>query len=107
MALIPSLLNDKMQSVFLDELIILLEKAKIPVAAARGKTKAFLELFPLESFEEAQAKLKKYSDLNPEFREVYIYFLREKENMRKDILLERMQKLIHRNKIDEAVNLVK
>jgi len=85
-------LTEKLEQLFLDQLITLLESESIEVEKSKQITAEFLNLGPFSSFEEMNVKIKLFVDTYPAFLPFYKRMFAEPSQKTKE-LLDLIQKL--------------
>lgn len=101
--LISAAFIDKVLQAFLTILISLMDSASITLKYSRTATRDFLHLFPSNSIEELHAKLKTYAEAHPEFKSIYIEFMKLRESNQTDDVLTKMRSLMKENNLDKAI----
>lgn len=98
-------LIEKIHKSFLHLLISLMETAQINLEYSRSATRDFLNLFPTPSFDQLNVKIKKYTETHPEFKNIYIEFLKLQENTQTEDVLSKMRSFMKTNQLDKAVRI--
>jgi hypothetical protein len=74
---------------------------------AKAVTRDFLSLFPVKNTDELLLKMKTFTQLQTDFKMVYLTLLNILEEQKSNEMAVKMRTLIKNKKIDEALNLVK
>lgn len=83
-----------------------LKSGKIKLARAKEVTKDFLTLLPFKDKDNLLLKMKTFTELQSEFKMVYLILLKINEEQKSNELAYKMRELIRQNKIEEALKLV-
>ena len=83
-----------------------LKFGKMKLDRAKMVTKDFLTLLPFKDKDDLVLKIKTFTELQNEFKMVYLTLLKINEEQKSNELAYKMRELIKQNKIDEALKLV-
>lgn len=84
----------QLEKLFLDQLVVLLESAKIEVDPAKDITRAFLGLEPFASLEEMDAKMKLFGQTYRDFNVVYEQLISITDTNETKKILDQIQRII-------------
>lgn len=101
----PQVINN-LQKEYLKLVVKYLKDGTLDLTAAKNRTKEFIAIFPLITFEDAKSKLSKFTHLYQEFGSLTIFLLKTEEEITQQ-LLKKMQVYIRQDKISQALNLMK
>lgn len=92
---------------YLKAIARLLKNNQMNAARAKESAQAFLRLIPFSNYEDLEIKIKTFVEQYPELKHLEIMVLKNREEQKTKLVIDKMQTLMHNNQIDDAIQVAK
>ncbi len=105
--MIEQQLVENTEIAYLNLIVDMLEKGTLELEKAQSISQQFLGMLPFTDDADMDTKLKTFTGEYPDFKSIYVSFMRYEDDKKKQALVHGMRALMKEGKIEEALQLTK